>query len=159
MDIINCCCLGLFNLQRKCFARAISSSFFLKNPPRKSDYRGVCVPSWIIICKVFCPFGAPSPSPIKHIEKLPVQAWNPIATCFWKVRRFLWEFIPIPLLLKTTLSQMARQFTWLSGKRSRTSCLLSKESLTRKSDLFKRHREGLNIIFSRRSCKSRVLLL
>ena len=43
----------------------------------------------ISFVKLFVYWGAPFSCSTKYVEKSLVQAWNPIATCFWKVRRCL----------------------------------------------------------------------
>ena len=43
----------------------------------------------ISFVKLFVHWGAPFSYPTKHVEKPLFQAWNHIATCFWKVRRCL----------------------------------------------------------------------
>ena len=43
----------------------------------------------ISFVKLFVHWGALFSCPTKHVEKPHFQAWNHIATCFWKVRRCL----------------------------------------------------------------------
>ena len=43
----------------------------------------------ISFVKLFVDWGATFLYPIKYVDQLSLQAWNPIATCLWRVRRCL----------------------------------------------------------------------